>query len=116
MKATIWHNNRCSNSRGALALLQEAGAEVEVISYLDAPPSEAELGQLLREMGMPARELLRSKEAGYAELGLAAQLDDDAALIKAMHQHPALINRPIVRTAKGTALCRPPEKVLALLD
>ena len=115
MKATIWHNNRCSNSRGALALLQEAGVDVEVINYLDNPPSPAQLRTLLDAMGMPARDLLRSKEAAYAELGLAAKLDDEAALIEAMNQHPALMNRPIVRTAKGTALCRPPETVLSLI-
>lgn len=115
MKATIWHNNRCSNSRGALALLQEASVEVDVIHYLDTPPSAAELQTLLTEMGMPARDLLRSKEAAYSELGLASHLDDEAKLIEAMAAHPALINRPIVRTPKGTALCRPPETVKALL-
>lgn len=116
MKATIWHNNRCSNSRGALALLQGAGVDVEIINYLDTPPSPAELRTLLAEMNMPARELLRSKEAAYAELDLAARLDDEATLIEAMSQHPSLINRPIVRTRKGTALCRPPETVQALID
>ena len=115
MKATIWHNNRCSNSRGALALLQEAGADIEVIDYLQDPPTPAMLRQLLDEMGMPARDLLRNKEAAYAELGLAEKLDDEVALIEAMVMHPALINRPIVRTAKGVALCRPPETVRALL-
>ncbi|WP_282271577.1 arsenate reductase (glutaredoxin) [Stenotrophomonas sp. PS02298] len=115
MKATIWHNNRCSNSRGALALLQEAGADVEVINYLDNPPTAAQLRTLLDAMGMPARDLLRNKEAAYAELGLAAKLEDEAALVEAMSQHPTLINRPIVRTAKGTALCRPPETVLSLI-
>lgn len=115
MKATIWHNNRCSNSRGALTLLQEAGVEVEVINYLDTPPSAAQLRTLLDAMRIPARDLLRSKEPAYAELGLAAKLDDEAALIEAMSLHPALINRPIVRTAKGTALCRPPETVLGLI-
>ncbi|MCL7713800.1 arsenate reductase (glutaredoxin) [Stenotrophomonas mori] len=115
MKATIWHNNRCSNSRGALALLQEAGADVEVIDYLATPPDPATLRRLLDEMGLPARDLLRRKEAAYAELGLDRHLDDDAALVQAMAAHPALINRPIVRTAKGTALCRPPETVRTLL-
>jgi len=116
MKATIWHNNRCSNSRGALVLLQDAGVEVEVINYLDHPPSPAQLRTLLDAMGMPARDLLRNKEAAYAELGLATKLDDEAALIEAMSQHPTLINRPIVRTVKGTALCRPPETVLSLIS
>ncbi|MBN8769057.1 MAG: arsenate reductase (glutaredoxin) [Stenotrophomonas nitritireducens] len=115
MNATIWHNNRCSNSRGALALLQEAGADIEVIDYLATPPDPATLRQLLDEMGMPARDLLRSKEAAYVELGLADKLDDEAALVGAMAMHPALINRPIVRTPKGTALCRPPETVRTLL-
>ncbi|KRG66023.1 arsenate reductase [Stenotrophomonas humi] len=116
MKATIWHNNRCSNSRGALTLLQEAGADIEIINYLDTPPSSAELRTLLGEMRLPARDLLRTKEAAYAELGLAMKLDNEAALIEAMAAHPTLINRPIVRTAKGTALCRPPETVHSLLD
>jgi len=115
MKATIWHNNRCSNSRGALALLQQAGADIEVIDYLATPPDPATLRQLLDEMGIPARALLRSKEPAYAELGLADRLDDEAALVEAMAMHPALINRPIVRTPKGTALCRPPETVRTLL-
>lgn len=115
MKATIWHNNRCSNSRGALALLQEAGADVEVINYLETPLSASELRVLLGAMDMPARDLLRNKEAAYAELGLADQLDNDDVLIAAMASHPALINRPIVRTAKGTALCRPSEIVKTLL-
>lgn len=115
MKATIWHNNRCSNSRGALALLHDAGVEVEVINYLDTPPSTTQLRALLDEMGLPARELLRTKEPAYAELGLSSQLEDEAALVAAMAAHPSLINRPIVRTRKGTALCRPPEKVLALI-
>lgn len=115
MKATIWHNNRCSNSRGALALLQEAGADIEVINYLEDPPDPATLRRLLDEMGIPACDLLRDKEAAYAELELAQKRDDEAALIEAMAMHPQLINRPIVRTAKGTALCRPPERVRELL-
>lgn len=115
MKATIWHNNRCSNSRGALALLQEAGVDIEVINYLENPPDPATLRRLLDEMCIPACDLLRDKEAAYAELELAQKRDDEAALIEAMAMHPQLINRPIVRTAKGTALCRPPERVHELL-
>ena len=79
------------------------GPEAPRVMDLDAAP-------------LPARDLLRNKEAAYAELGLATKLDDETALIEAMSQHPALINRPIVRTAKGTALCRPPETVLGLID
>ena len=115
MKATIWHNNRCSNSRGALALLQEAGADIEVIDYLQNPPDPATLRGLLAEMNMPARDLLRSKEAEYKELGLDSPAASDVQIIAAVAAHPVLLNRPIVITPKGAALCRPPEKVLALI-
>src|SRR5690606_11681039 len=71
MRATIYHNPRCSNSRGALEILREAGVELNVIEYLDTPPDAATLQRLLAEMKMPARALLREKEAAYAELGLA---------------------------------------------
>lgn len=64
---------------------------------------------------MPVRELLRSKEAVFAELGLGDALASDAQLIAAVAEHPVLLNRPIVVTPKGAALCRPPEKVLALI-
>lgn len=115
MAVTIWHNPRCSNSRGALQLLREHGIEPTVIDYLKDPPDRATLQALVAAMGLGARALLRDKEAAYAELGLADAALDDAALIEAMLQHPELINRPIVRTPRGVHLCRPPETVLALL-
>ena len=115
MAVTIWHNQRCSNSRGALQLLREHGIEPTVIDYLKDPPDRATLQALVAAMGLGARALLRDKEAAYAELGLANAALDDAALIEAMLQHPELINRPIVRTPRGVRLCRPPETVLALL-
>lgn len=111
----IYHNNRCSKSRAALALLEQHGAEVEVIDYLDTPPDAAELAVLLRQLGMHARELLRRGEAEYQSLGLADPALDDDALIAAMVAHPKLIERPIV-TAHGKAVIgRPPEAVLTLL-
>jgi len=113
MKVTVYHNPRCSNSRGVLALLAERGIEPQVIEYLKTPPDAATLRRLARESGEPLRALVRSKEAVYDELGLADA--DDDALIAAMQAHPVLINRPIVATPKGVALCRPPEKVLPLL-
>jgi len=115
MAVTIWHNQRCSNSRGALQLLREHGIEPTVIDYLKDPPDRATLQALVAAMGLGARALLRDKEAAYAELGLANAALDDAALIEAMLQHPELINRPIVRTPRGVRLGRPPETVLALL-
>ncbi|WP_422510268.1 arsenate reductase (glutaredoxin) [Stenotrophomonas sp. GZD-301] len=115
MAVTIWHNARCSNSRGALALIREAGIEPTVVDYLATPPDRATLAAVIARMGIAPRALLRSKEAAYAELGLDDPALDDAALIDAMAAHPALINRPIVETPRGTRLCRPPETVLDLL-
>lgn len=113
--ATIYHNPSCSNSRGALALLRERGIEPEVIEYLKTPPSVEQLGALIAAMGITPRELLRSKEAEYAALGLEQPHWSDAQLIDTMVRHPRLMNRPIVQTARGTRLCRPPELVLDLL-
>ncbi|OOG55849.1 arsenate reductase (glutaredoxin) [Rhodanobacter sp. B05] len=111
----IYHNNRCSKSRATLALLEERGGKIEVINYLDTPPSAAELAVLLKQLGMTARELLRSGEDEYQSLGLGDPALDDAALISAMVTHPKLIERPIVVANGKAALGRPPEAVLAIL-
>ncbi|KZC15866.1 arsenate reductase (glutaredoxin) [Rhodanobacter sp. FW510-R12] len=111
----IYHNNRCSKSRATLALLEERGTAVEVINYLDTPPSAAELTRLLKQLGMTARQLLRTGEAEYQTLGLGDPSLDDAALIAAMVAHPKLIERPIVVANGKAALGRPPEAVLAIL-
>lgn len=113
MHVTIWHNPACSNSRGALKLIRDAGFEPAVIDYLGDPPDVATLRQVLAESGMDAQALVRSKEAQFTELGL--EDTDDATLLAAMAKHPRLINRPVVRTEKGTRLCRPPETVLEIL-
>jgi arsenate reductase len=113
---TIFHNGACSNSRGALALLRERGIEPVVVEYLKTPPTAERLHGLLAAMGLPARALVRSKEALYTELGLDNPALTDAQLIDQMVAHPALMNRPIVETPRGTRLCRPPELVLELLD
>jgi len=111
----IYHNNRCSKSRATLALLQERGGEVEVVNYLDTPPSATELAGLLKKLGMTARQLLRTGEAEYQALGLADPALDEAALIAAMVAHPKLIERPIVVANGKAAIGRPPETVLAIL-
>ncbi len=113
MDVTIWHNPACSNSRGALKLIRDAGFDPMVIEYLGTPPDVATLRQVLAESGLSARDLVRSKEVQFAELGLEEA--DDATLLAAMAEHPRLINRPVVRTPKGTRLCRPPEMVLEIL-
>ncbi len=112
---TVYHNPACGNSRNTLALLRERGFSPRVIEYLKTPPSRAELKQLLAEMGLSVREILRNKEAVYSELGLGGADRTDEQLLDAIEQHPVLMNRPIVVTPLGTRLCRPPETVLQIL-
>lgn len=114
-EATIFHNPACGTSRNTLALLRHAGIEPTVVEYLKTPPSKEQLRQLLQEMGMPVRALLREKGTPYAELGLADPKWSDDQLLDFIGQHPILMNRPVVRTALGTRLCRPSEAVLELL-
>jgi len=112
---TIYHNARCSNSRGALEILREHGLEPTVVDYIKEPLDVAQLTALVARLGLPVRELMRSKDAVYQELGLADPKRTDAELIAAIAAHPVLLNRPIVVTPKGARLCRPPERVLELL-
>ena len=113
MKAKIYHNPACGTSRKTLVILQEKGADVTVVEYLKHPPTRAELQRLYARAGMTARDGLRAKEPLATELGLAGASDD--AILDAMIAHPILINRPLVETAKGVALCRPQDEVLKLL-
>ncbi|MFK2898864.1 arsenate reductase (glutaredoxin) [Dyella jejuensis] len=111
----IYHNSRCSKSRSALSLLEQHGVPFEVIHYLDTPPSAAELKTLLRQLDMPARQLLRRGEVTYQELGLDDVSLTEDALIAAMAKHPQLIERPIVVANNKAVIGRPPEAVLTVL-
>jgi arsenate reductase len=113
--ARLFHNPRCSKSRGALELLRERGIEPQIVAYLDQPPSPAQLRELLGQLGLPARALLRTGEDEYASLGLADPALDDEALIAAMAAHPRLIERPIFVHGGRAVIGRPPELVLTLL-
>lgn len=114
MKATIWHNPRCSKSRETLAILEAThGIEVEIIEYLKHPPTREKLAALYATAGITPREGARLGEDIAKELGLAKAGDD--AILDAMVAHPILIERPIVETAKGVRLGRPPEKVRKIL-
>ncbi|VVS98812.1 arsenate reductase (glutaredoxin) [Erythrobacter sp. EC-HK427] len=114
MKATIWHNPKCGTSRNTLAILQARdGVEVEIIEYLKNPPSRDKLAQLFADAGMTPAEGLRLRGTDAAESGLP---DADAdTVLAAMAAEPALIERPLVETAKGVRLCRPKEKVEEIL-
>lgn len=113
--AKLYHNTRCSKSRGALELLQARGIEPELVHYLETPPSPAELRELLRMLGIGARGLLRTGEPEYAELGLADPSLAEDALIDAMAAHPKLIERPVFVRGDRAVIGRPPERVLELL-
>ena len=114
-EVTIYHNPACGTSRNTLGLIRNAGIEPRVIEYLKTPPDRARLQSLIASMGIPVRDVVRTKEPVYAELGLADADADDDALLDAMIAHPVLINRPIVVTSLGTNLCRPSERVLDIL-
>lgn len=104
--ATIYHNPRCSKSRAALQHLQQQGIEPTVIEYLNCPYTEEQINDLIQRAGLSARDVIRSTEALYTELGLNNRECSDQMLIAAMAVHPILVNRPIVVTEKGVRLCR----------
>jgi arsenate reductase len=112
---TIYHNPACGTSRNTLALIRHAGIEPTVVEYLKTPPSKEQLRELVAATGQSVRALLREKGTPYAELGLDDPKWSDEQLLDFIVQHPILMNRPLVVTPLGTALCRPSEKVLELL-
>ena len=111
----IYHNPRCSKSRGTLELLEQRGVNAEVIPYLEMPPSAEELELLLSKLGMEPRELMRKGEQLYKDLNLKEETKTRAELIEAMVKNPILIERPIVVNHEKVALGRPPENVLGIL-
>ena len=115
MSAKIYHNTRCSKSRATVAILEQNDVDFDVVNYLIDPPSELELREILNDLGMSARELLRKGESKYKELGLSNKSLSEDDLIKAMLEFPILIERPIVRTEKGVAIGRPPENIQSIL-
>lgn len=114
MKATIWHNPKCSKSRSAFETLQARGdIDLTVIEYLKDPPSRDKLAQLYRDAGMAPREGVRTYGTDGSERGLTEA--DDATVLDAMAADPKLIERPLVETEKGVRLCRPPEVIKEIL-
>jgi arsenate reductase len=110
---TIYHNPRCSKSRATLKLLEDRGIQPRIVEYLKAPPTETELKQILKLLGLSAHDLARRSEPEYAQ----AHLDTatEAEILRAMVAHPILIERPIVVAGNKAAIGRPPENVLAIL-
>ncbi|WP_105107828.1 arsenate reductase (glutaredoxin) [Streptococcus suis] len=114
-KVTIYHNPECGTSRNTLALIRHLGIEPEVILYLETPPTKEKLVELLAEMGLKAKELLRTNVPPYENMGIDWDKADEDDILSAMVTEPILINRPIVVSSKGVRLCRPSEVVLDLL-
>jgi arsenate reductase (glutaredoxin) len=113
---TIFHNPACGTSRNVVAMARAAGYEPQVIEYLKAGWTKDQLKQLATAAGVPLREFLRDRGTPAAELGLLEPTATDDAILEAMVAHPILVNRPIMVTPKGTALCRPSERALDLLE
>ncbi|MBT0479999.1 arsenate reductase (glutaredoxin) [Morganella morganii subsp. morganii] len=112
---TIYHNPNCGTLRNTLAMIRNSGVEPTIIYYLETPPAKDVLVQLIADMKITARELLRKNVEPYKQLNLENNLYSDEQLIDFMLQYPILINRPIVITPLGVKLCRPSEVVLDIL-
>ncbi|MGE0740155.1 MAG: arsenate reductase (glutaredoxin) [Hyphomonadaceae bacterium] len=114
-KATLYHNPKCSTSRQVLEMIEAAGYEAEIVEYLKAGWTKKQLKDLFAAAGVTARQALRAKAAEAEELGLLNPKITDAKLIDAMIEHPVLVERPFVVTAKGALLARPKERVREIL-
>ncbi|MFT4089907.1 MAG: arsenate reductase (glutaredoxin) [Asticcacaulis sp.] len=115
MPLTLYHNPKCSTSRKALALLEANGYKPEIVDYMKTGWTEATLRDLLKRMGgVPARDLLRTRNTTVIERGLTTA--DDATVIAAMIAEPVLVERPIVATEKGAVITRPLSRINDVLD
>lgn len=114
-KVTIWHNPACGTSRNVLAMIRATGVDPEVVLYLKAPPSRAEIAAAVKKAGLTPRGAIRDKNEPFEALGLGGPAVSDDALLDAMAAHPVLIERPFVFTPKGVRLCRPKDILLEIL-
>ncbi|TDQ38445.1 arsenate reductase (glutaredoxin) [Thiopseudomonas denitrificans] len=112
---TYYHNSRCSKSRDGLELLAQHNIEPEVVNYLDTPPTAIEIKTLLDKLGMSARELMRTGEEAYKNLGLDNPGLTEEQLVDAMVREPILIQRPVFTNEKRAVIGRPTEKLLEIL-
>lgn len=115
MKVKIYHNPACGTSRTVMGMLKDRGIEPEVVEYLKTPPTRADMQKLLADMGIKPRDILRRRGTPYEELNLDNPALTDAQILDALGQHPILMERPVVVTAKGTRVCRPADLVNDLL-
>jgi arsenate reductase len=114
-EVTIWHNPKCSKSREAMEIVAQNGCKVDVIKYLEKSPDENKIRTVLKMLGIKPRELMRTKEDVYKELNLKDENSDDA-LIKAMAEHPKLIERPIIIKEGRAIIGRPTDRIAQFLN
>jgi arsenate reductase len=110
----IYHNPRCRKSRETLDIIQKKGVQVEIIDYLNTPPTEQELREILAYLGISPEQIVRKGEPEYKENFKGKTLSDEQ-WIKALIDYPKLMERPIVVKNKKAVVGRPPENVLRLL-
>lgn len=115
MTVTIFHNPNCGTSRNVLQMIRDAGQEPEIVDYLKTGWTREGLARLLDDAGLTPREAMRTRGDLPGELGLLDPDVTDARILAAMIEHPVLVERPLVRTGKGTVLARPKERVLEIL-
>jgi len=116
MSIVIHHNRQCGTSRNVLEIVRVFAEEPIVIEYLDTGWTRGQLQALFAASGLTPRTALRVSKSPAEELGLTDETVSEDIILEAMLKHPVLVNRPIVCTAKGVALCRPSERVFDLLD
>jgi arsenate reductase len=115
MKITVYQKPTCTTCRQVYAALREAGVDVHAVDYFVEPLPKAKLKDLLRKMGIPARELLRTREVRYKALRLAERQLSDDELIDLMVEYPELMQRPIVEKGARAILARPAERLKDIL-
>ena len=115
-ETTIFHNPRCSKSRQTLAAMEERGIAATVIAYIESPPAEATLREVIAALDVPATALIRTDDDAFVESGLDASAMDDDAVVEFLLAHPATMQRPVVMHGERARLGRPPEHALALFD
>lgn len=114
-KIKIYHNPRCSKSRQTLELIESKGLKPDIIKYLESPPSETEIIQVLSLLNLEPRGLMRKGEPEYKENNMSSKSLSNNELVALMHKFPKVIERPVVLTNGKAAIGRPPESVLDIL-
>jgi arsenate reductase len=112
---TIYHNPSCSKSRETLRILEQHDTKPQVIKYLDTPPSQSDISQIVKKLGVAPVDLLRMAEKAYVEARYQADLMSDEEIIEAIAKHPSLLQRPIVICGNKAIIGRPPIKVLDII-